>query len=607
MGLFKRQRRDKTGAKKDSFLKLVGRAMMKILAAIVACVVIYIIIVVACVALSDTTKSVTKHSVLVIRLDGAIEERADEGDLLSLMRSADSETLGLDDLLAAIAKAKDNDNVEGIYLEAGTLSADFASLTALRRALADFRQSGKWIMAYGDNYNAATYYLCSVADKLLVNPDGMIDWHGLAAIGIYYKDALAKIGVKMQVAKVGKYKSAVETFTADGMSDADREQTTAYVGYLWQSLCQGVSEGRGISVDTLNAIADDYVAFADPQTYLTLGLADELVYSSELKSRVRLMMGLGDDEDYNAVGPADVNAATKDKTKGEKIAVYYAYGSIVSDDAIDPLSGGEHNIVGREVCKDIEELMDDDDIKAVVLRVNSPGGSAYESEQIWKALDNLKQKKPLVVSMGGYAASGGYYISSAAQWIVAEATTLTGSIGIFGMFPDVSELCTQKLGLRYDGIKTNRLSDLGRSDRPFNDEETALINGYICRGYDLFKSRVAQGRGMSADEVEEIAQGRVWVGNDALAIGLVDCLGSLDDAIAKAAELAGLGEYATVPYPAPGDWTDMFDFGSATDNYIDSRLRTMLGDYYEPVMLLRATGNIDALQARMPYNIRVEW
>lgn len=585
---------------------MVGKALIKILAGIVALVVLYIICVVACIALADTTKPVTDNSVLVIKLDGAVEERADDSyNLMTLAQSTGTESLGLDDMLAAIDAAQANSNVKGIYLEAGDLSADFATLTAIRRALADFKQSGKWIVAYGDNYTTAAYYLCSVADRVLVNPDGMIDWHGLAAITTYYKDAAAKIGIRWQVSKVGKYKSAVEAYTADGMSEADREQRTAYITQLWQSLCEGVSQSRGISVEQLNALADTYMAFADPQTYVTQGLADSLVYAAEVKADIRKMMGLNDDGDYNTVEPEDVIAAAPSKSKGGEIAVYYAYGSIVSDDTFEPMAGS-HVIASRDMCKDIEALMDDDDVKAVVLRVNSPGGSAYASEQIWKALDSLGHKKPLVVSMGGYAASGGYYISSPAQWIVAEPTTITGSIGIFGMFPDISSLLTDKIGLRFDDVKTNEHSDMGRTDRPLTADEMDIVNTYIERGYDLFKRRVAQGRKMSTDDVELIAQGRVWTGQDALNIKLVDQLGSIDDAIAKAAALAEVEQYTTTAYPEKGDWTDLFDFSSATDSYIDNRMRALLGDYYEPVMLMRSARNMDVLQARLPYNITIK-
>lgn len=571
----------------------------------VVAVILGVIVIAQVVATADSDKTVSKNSILVIKFDKPIEERSEDNlTFIGILNSGETGTIGLDDILEAIKKAKDNNNIKGIYIEADGMDPEsFAALTAIHRALKDFKASGKWIVAYADSYNAASYYVCSMADKVLLNPKGEIDWHGLAALGVYYKDALAKIGVKMQVSKVGKYKSAVEAFTADGRSDADREQVTAYVNEIWNILCEGVSENRGISIDSLNAMADKMITFADPEEYIRLGLADKLVYKNDVKAEINRIMGFDEDKEFNTIGLAGMSSVKGEKEKGEQIAVYYAYGEILSTEEKNFFSGNGHNIVEKKVCKDIEELADDDDVKAVVLRVNSPGGSAFASEQIWNVLNELKQKKPLVVSMGGYAASGGYYISSVADWIVAEPTTITGSIGIFGLFQDLSELWTEKIGFKYDCIKTNAHSDFGRPDRPFNSEEIAMLDTYIERGYDLFKARVAEGRKISVDSVEQIAQGRVWTGSDALTVGLVDRLGSIDEAITKAAELAEVEEFHTEAYPAKTTWIDMLDIDDATDSYINGRVQTMLGEHYRPVMLLMNVKELDPIQARLPYHI----
>ena len=587
------------------FIKQIFATFFGIVLFCVVAVILGVIAIVQVVATADSDKTVSKNSILVIKFDKPIEERSEDNlSLVDIINSGETGTIGLDDILDAIKKAKDNDNIKGIYIDADGMDPEsFAALTAIHRALKDFKASGKWIISYADTYNAASYYVCSTADKILVNPEGEIDWHGLAALGVYYKDALAKIGIKMQVSKVGKYKSAVEAFTADGRSDADREQVTAYVNRIWNSLCEGISENRGISVDSLNAMADRMIIFADAEEYVRLGLADKLVYKRDVKSEIKQIMGLDEDKNLNTIGLAGMATVKGEKEKGKQIAVYYAYGEILSTESDGLFSGNGHNIIGKDVCKDIEELADDDDVKAVVLRVNSPGGSAFVSEQIWNALNELKQKKPLVVSMGGYAASGGYYISSIADWIVAEPTTITGSIGIFGLFQDLSELWTEKIGFKYDCIKTNAHSDFGRPDRPFNSEEIDMLDTYIERGYDLFKARVAEGRKISADSVEQIAQGRVWTGDDALAVGLVDRLGGIDEAITKAAELAEVDEFHTKAYPAKTTWIDMLDIDDAADSYIDGRMQTLLGEHYRPVMLLMSAEKLDPIQARLPYHI----
>ena len=586
------------------FLKYMSATVVGIIVFSVLVTALSIMCLVGMVASESSSKNVSDNSVLVINLNGTMTERSDE-DIMSLINSTEIKCLGLDDVISAIEKAKANDNIKGIYIEAGMFSADsYASLQAVRRKLLEFKKSGKWIVAYGDIYTQSTYYLSSVANKVLLNPSGQIDWRGMAAQPMFFKDVMEKFGVKMQLSKVGTYKSAPEMFTADKMSEPNRKQITVYINGLWQNICQGVSESRGISIDKLNAYADGLFTFSDPKDYVSAKFVDKLTYTDGIKKEINALLKNEADEDINTITLADMATVKAPKKKGEEIAVYYAYGDIV-DEAGSAISQG-HNIVGKDVCKDLQDLMNDDDVKAVVLRVNSGGGSAYASEQIWHYVEMLKQKKPVVVSMGGMAASGGYYISSGANWIVAEPTTLTGSIGIFGMFPDFSGLLTQKLGVKFDEVKTNKFSAFGTMARPFNEEEMSYLNKYIERGYALFRSRVAQGRKMKIEEVETIAQGRVWLGQDAFKNKLVDELGGLDKAVAKAAQLAKLKEYHTAAYPSKSSLFEQFANKLNGDSYIDNHMRMTLGEYYEPFMMIKTINKQNAIQAKVPFVLNIK-
>ena len=556
------------------------------------------------VASSDQTTTVKENSVLLLNLSGVMEERVDDNVISKILGETNGAT-GLDATLSAIKKAQENDNIKGIYIEAGAFAPDsYASMQAIRRALADFKKSGKWIVAYGDTYTQGGYYLASVADKIYLNPQGMIDWHGLAAQPMFLKDLMAKVGVKMQVAKVGSYKSATETFTGDKMSDADREQTQAYIDGIWQNVTEAVAQSRKLSVAKLNEYADSMIALSDPQDYVKMHMVDQLLYTDQVKKEIKKMLKIDEDKKINQLSVDDMTSVPGKDKDGDEIAVYYAYGTIVDGVAGAKMSK-EHVIDAQVVCKDLEELMKDDDVKAVVLRINSGGGSAYASEQIWHQLMELKAKKPVVVSMGGMAASGGYYISAPANWIVAEPTTLTGSIGIFGMFPDFSGLMTEKLGLKFDEVKTNKYSAFGSLSRPFNADEMSLLEKYVGRGYNLFRKRVADGRKMTTDQVEAIAQGHVWLGQDALKIKLVDELGGLDKAVAKAATLAKMKDYHTCSYPAKKDLAEQLLENIEGKNYLDEQMRTTLGEYYDIFAMMKNLKQQNAIQARVPYYIVV--
>lgn len=589
------------------FFKYVGATVVGLILFFVIAGIFGAMSLVGMIASSEATKSVKDNSVFVLNLSGAMSERSESSIRDQLMGQATG-VIGLEDVLKAIEKAKDNDRIKGIYIEAGLFTPDsYAGLQEIRNALLDFKKSGKWIVSYADTYTQATYYLASVSDKIFLNPQGQVNWQGLASQPYFLKDLMAKFGVKMQLAKVGAYKSAPEMFTADKMSDPNREQVTAYVQGLWENILKGVSESRKISVETLNQYADNMITFTDPKNYVAYKFVDKLIYSDEVKGEVKKMLKIGDDETINQLSLADMGNVKKKKNEGEQIAVYYAYGDIVDSRGGGWMNTGGHSIVSDEVCKDLEGLMKDDDVKAVVIRVNSGGGSAYASEQIWRSVKLLKAKKPVVISMGGMAASGGYYISCIADYIFAEPTTLTGSIGIFGMFPDVSNLLTQKLGVKFDEVKTNKNAGFGTMSRPFNEEEMSYLNAYIDRGYNLFRSRVAEGRKMSVEEVEKIAQGHVWLGQDALKIKLVDQLGDLDEAIAKAAQLAKLKEYHPAYYPGKADWmTQLMESTTGKGSYLDEQLRLTLGELYEPMMLLKNINQHNAIQARIPFEMNIK-
>ena len=560
---------------------------------------------------------VKENSVFVIKLNGSVSERAESGTPFdAVLGMNDMSAMGLDDLIASIRKAKDNDDIKGIYLEGGITEFDApATAQQLRDALKDFKESGKWIVAYADQYLQANYYVVSVADKVYLNDNGMIDLRGLGGKGEYYKGLYDKIGVKYLVAKVGKYKSYVESNTQTGMSDYDREQRTVYLNGIWNYWLKEMAEGRGVKAEDLNQMANDSImAFANPQYYVKAKLVDKIIFPDEVKAEIKGRLSLDKDDEIPQLTLSDMlNVKSNKKNDGEKIAVYYAYGSIVDSEAQNLLNGGGHCIVGKTTAEDLRKLADDDDVKAVVFRVNSGGGSANASEQIRHALKLIKEKKPLVVSMGGVAASGGYWISTPANCIFAEPTTITGSIGIFGLIPNFSGLVQDKLGVTFDGVTTNKFSDydndlvLGKN----TDEVMKYMQTYVDRGYQSFLDIVSEGRGMKPAQVDSIGQGRVWLATDAINIKLVDKLGSLDDAVKKAAELAKLDDYYTSAYPGKGSWLDTFmpkeDKGTYLDGKLQAEFKALLGDLYQPLMEIRQSiQNGNTIQARLQDDTRVK-
>ena len=563
---------------------------------------------------SDSAKTkVKENSVFVLKFDGVVSERAQaESPFDDLLGLAVGESVGLDDLLASIRKAKAEENIKGIYIEGGEMGFDSpATAQQVRDALKDFKSSGKWIVAYASNYGQASYYVATVADKIYLNGEGAIDLRGLGGKGEYYKGLYDKLGVKYLCAKVGKYKSYVESNTLTGMSDYDREQREAYLGGIWNYWLKEMAEGRKIKAEELNQLVNDHLlAFSACEDYVKAKLVDKIMFPEEIKDEIKGRLKLDKDDEVNQLSLADMlNVKTKKKDKGDEIAVYYAYGSIVDNEAMNMLDGGGHCIVGKSTADDLRKLADDDDVKAVVFRVNSGGGSAVASEQIRHALKLVKAKKPVVVSMGGMAASGGYWISSPANYIFAEPTTITGSIGIFGLIPNFSGLVTDKLGVTFDGVKTNKYAGyetelvLGKE----TDDIMAEMQTYVDRGYQSFLNIVSEGRGMKPEQVDEIGQGRVWLASDAVKIKLVDKLGSLDDAVKKAAELAKMKEYHTASYPAEPTWLEALMAKDNKGSYLDGELRELLGDAYLPLMQIRNDiKNNSRLQARLLDDVRVK-
>ena len=591
------------------FFKNVAATIVGLFAFGLIMTILGFICIIGMIASSNSKPALKDNAVMVLKLQGQIEDRS-EDNWLGELTGEQFNNLGMNKILSSIRKAKDEEKVKGIYLETGILESDYATLQEIRNALADFKKSGKWIIAYGDALSQGGYYLASVANKVYVNPEGNVDWHGIASQPQYIKDVAAKFGVHFTVVKVGKYKSYTETYTEDKMSDANREQVSRYIGGLWQQMLADVSKSRNISKDSLNRYADGLMVFDDAQLLKSRKMVDGFCYYDEIRDVVKRQLGLKTDETINQVDYNDVDMAIDDSNlMGEEIAVYYCQGSIVRMET-PSIYGSEQQIVSTKVIKDLQELADNSQVKAVVLRINSGGGDAYASEQIWRAVKELNKKKPVVISMGGMAASGAYYMSMGAQYIMAQPTTLTGSIGIFGALPDFSDLMTKKLGFKYDEVKTNRNSAYASAgmSRPWSAEEITTMQNYVNRGYNLFRKRVAEGRKMSTEQVEKIAQGRVWLGTDAKNIKLIDGFGGLSDAIDKAAELAHLSSYQAVEYPASAGWMEqLMDMaGGNKGTYLDEQLRLALGDLYQPFIMIRNMKEKEPIQAALPYVLNIQ-
>ena len=585
-----------------SFLKQVLAVIVGICSVGAFATIMFFLMLGAMIASGTEKKSIAKNSILRIELSGALVDRSTpDHPLQQLLGRSSTSSQGLDVLIDAVKAAKNDKRIKGIYIEGGALSSDFATLQELRGALLDFKSSGKFIVSYADSYTQGAYYIASVGDRVLINPSGLLDWHGIAMQPMFWTGLMEKVGVKAQVFKVGTYKSAVEPFILKEMSPANREQVESLITDLWKETYSAVASSRKIHPDTLNAYADRYITLADGADYKRLKLVDDVAYIDQVRDELRKRI---DDKEVKFVSAETMAANAEDAGDDDRqIAVYYASGNIVDVSGSGALMGGGSEIVGSQVVEDLDQLANDEKVKAVVLRINSGGGSAYASEQMWRAVQLLKKKKPVVVSMGGMAASGGYYMSCGAHYIVAEPTTITGSIGIFGLIPDFSGLVKDKLGLRFDVVKTNKAADFGAVSRPFNEAESAALQGHVNRGYALFLKRVAEGRTaagrkMTSETVDPIAQGRVWTGNQALKNGLVDKIGTLQDAISKAEQLAKVEKPAIVRFPGKKSWMESLNEEAAEEDYLERKMKVVLGEYYEPLKFIQNVDRGNYLQAR---------
>ncbi|NLZ95341.1 MAG: signal peptide peptidase SppA [Bacteroidales bacterium] len=550
--------------------------------------------------MGKSTFKLTDNSVLHLKLSGQINERVSEDDpFTALLGSRVPSTMGLNDITSSIRKAKDNDAIRGIYIDSRMFSASTATLAEIRGELVKFKESGKFIVSYSDTYTQGGYYLASIADKVVVNPYGMLDLHGLSSMPMFYKDALDKLGIEVQVFKVGTYKSAVEPFILTGMSDANREQVSSYLNDLWNTIGADIAQSRNIDFEEFNATVNSMPMMQEVDYLLQSNLVDTLLYESEMKNYLRSLLEIDEDDKIPSASVTDMKSVkpTKTKTSKNHIGLLYAVGEITS-------GTGSSNIQDKYLVSEIEKLRKNEDIKAVVLRVSSPGGSAYASEQIWKAVADLKAEKPVVVSMSDVAASGGYYIACNADKIVAQPTTITGSIGIFGMFPNLKKT-TEKIGLDVDVVKTHEFGDFGNFARPMRDNEKQLLQSHVESGYDLFLTRCAEGRGIPKDTLALYAEGRVWTGNQAKEIGLVDELGDLKTAIDIAAGLADLeDDYLVYEFPKMRSFIEELLDDKKKDIAAET-IKEYLGEHYNVLMLVKDIKEQDYVQARLPYNFNV--
>ena len=584
---------------KQFFKMMFASALGAILAAgLLITLSIFLLIGISASMSQPTAFSPSSNSVLKIELNGALSDQKTDNPYAMLLGEEDPE-LSLTDILKAIKEAKNSDNIKGIYIEAGNFSAGSSSIDAIRRAITDFKESGKFVVAYGDQYTQGSYYLASVADKVYINPQGALLLTGMSSQTMFYKGLLNKLGVEMLIFKVGTYKGAVEPFMLDKLSDANREQISSYMNGIWDNITADIAKSRKITVEDVNHYADQGFAIALPEKALECGLVDELKYKPEAEEYVKDLAGQTDKK-LKTVGVDKVrNIKSKEGKSKNKIAVLYAEGEI-TEAVTSPYSMDKS--ITEKVAKELIKLKEDESIKAVVLRVNSPGGSAFTSEQIWKQVLELKKVKPIVVSMGDVAASGGYYISCAANKIVAEPNTLTGSIGIFGMFPNMTGLFN-KVALTTDVVKTNTYADLGDVSRPMREDEKALIQSRIESGYDTFITRCADGRGMTKAAIDSIGQGRVWTGEQAIEKGLVDELGGIEKAIAVAAKLADLKDYKLVEVSGSKDFLkDLFE--KQLDEVKLNVVKQLMGEDFEYFKTLNLIKSAPAIQTRLPYDVQ---
>lgn len=586
------------------FFKFVFASMVGVVLSFFVIFILLIVFISAMVASAGSEKTVTvaANSVLHVSLDYPILERADKNPLAAFdfMGFEGKKTLGLKEILSGIERAKTDNNIKGIYLDASSVSAGFATIEEIRTALADFKKSGKFVVAYSEVYTQGAYYLATSANKIYLNPEGMIDFRGLSSESMFFKGTLDKLGIEAQIIKVGTYKSAVEPFILEKMSQPNREQVTSFLGSMYDHFLTKISESRQIPKSTLFSIADS-VKVREPKDAVTLKMVDALLYKDQVLDDLKARTGIDKKKDIKSV-TIEEYASKEEKDKGpssDRIAVVYANGEITGGEGNDQTIGSER------ISRAIRKARTDSKVKAVVLRVNSPGGSALASDVIWREVILTKKVKPVMVSMGDVAASGGYYIACAADSIFAQPNTITGSIGVFGIIPNMQKFFNDKLGITFDGVKTARYADLGDVSRPLTDGEKMLFQHEVNKTYNTFTKKVSEGRNKSQSYVDSIGQGRVWSGTEALKNGLVDRLGSIDDAINAAAKKAKLKDYRIVSYPEQVDpLKSLFD--SSADKVRTYFAKQELGSNFTYYEQIKSAINISGVQARIPYNITVK-
>jgi len=578
-----------------SFFKYLFASILGLFIFSIIWVVIFFGIIGAAMSGSKEVK-ISDNSVFELKLEGILVERHKNDVISSFASEINSSVseIALDDIMASIDKATDNDNIKGIYLHIGDFSASVASLQEIYKGLEKFKKTGRFIVAYADSYGNGTYYLSSIADKVYMNPSGTLALTGINISTVFFKDLLSKIGVEMQIFKVGTFKSAVEPFTQTSMSEANRLQLTTFINSIWTEITKTIARNRGISDTEVNLYADSGLFLDDAQTAVQHKLIDSLLYSSDMKEIIEKRV----DKDYKTLTINDMKLVAQNKEYSKnRIAIVYAVGEIDGSNKND-------GIDSEDISEDLLDIADNDKIKAVVLRINSPGGSAYGSEQIWKAVSVVKSKKPIVVSMGDYAASGGYYIACNTDRIFAQPTTLTGSIGIFGIFPNIGGL-TDKLGIKFDNVKTNKYSDFGATYRPMNTEERVILQRYINNGYELFTKRCAEGRDMNIDSLKAIAEGRIYSGTDAMRLGLVDEMGGLEEAIAFAAKKANISDYTLKYYPSVKSLIEQISDIFST-SVAERIVKSQLGENYLIFRAIQKAQTTTGIRAMMPYEITVK-
>ncbi|GHE47654.1 signal peptide peptidase SppA [Sphingobacterium griseoflavum] len=584
-----------------SFFKYVLATVTGITIVVILFFVLVIGLVLSTVSQSGNKDAdVPSNAVLYVSLNHEITERTSENPLdgLNVPGYGRMKSLGLNDIVGRIAAAKTDDRIKGIYLNPSYVNTGMASLKAIHAALKDFKSSGKFIVAYSDAYTQKGYYLASLADKIYLNPEGSLEFNGLSSSIAFIKEALEKLGIDMQVVKVGTFKSAVEPFLLNEMSPANRQQVTSYLASMYGSFLSNISTARHISVDSLRNVADNYL-IRNAEDAVTYKFVDDRLYKDELLSEIKKRLGVEEKKDIPAVSLLDYTGGSETEQTGDRIAVLYAAGDIVDGE------GDDTNIGGDRFSRELRKLRRDDRVKAVVLRVNSPGGSALASDIIAREVELTQKVKPIVVSMGDYAASGGYYISALADSIFAEEETLTGSIGVFGLIPNLQGLLNNKLGVHFDEVRTGRFSGLmSVPDRPLTEEERAIIQGDVNNVYRTFIGKVAKGRKLTTNAVDSIGQGRVWTGKQAKGHGLVDEVGGLQRAVSAAAAKAKLKQYKLSYYPTVKDPFSSI-LGTSKERIKAWMLADELGEYRQYVERLRTITKSSGIQARMPYTIEI--